>query len=210
MKHLRYSIVYKKELDTEILFLLNKLPTSLKISIEEFCKKNNYLTINELRIKRNSFLYLISNGYNLKTDIFVNNDDFENLFEYICQGSLYAHVNTIKEGYIPLGCGIRAGICGTAILENDVINGIKDISSINIRIPQKIPNASEYVFSLLQKSNFTKSILIYSAPGVGKTSILRDLVSKLSNLNNGIRFAVIDSREEIITKELLFFNIFNF
>lgn len=197
---MKYSIICKTEDDPIILYLLNKLPIKLKSEIEGLINSNHI--INEIRIKKNSFIYLISNGKNLKTDIFIDENEIENIFEYICQGSLYAHIDTLKEGYIQMGSGIRAGVCGTAILDNGQITGIKDVTSINIRIPQKINNASSYVFSLLEKTNFSESILIYSSPGVGKTSILRDLVLKLSKLDNGIRFAVIDTREEIIINHL--------
>jgi len=40
-------------------------------------------------------------------------------------------------------------------------------------------------------------VLLYSAPGVGKTTILRDLVCRLSVHKPSIRHAVIDTREEI-------------
>lgn len=201
---MKFSINTSHKADSTLSYLFDKLPIFLKNELLSYIKKSDNCVINEIRIKKNSNIYLIVNGKNTKTDIYIDSSDIENIFEFICQGSLYAHVGTIKEGYIPLGCGIRAGICGTAVLEDYQIVGIRDISSINIRIPQKIKNASSYVYSILENSDFSSSILIYSAPGVGKTSILRDLVLKLSLSRENLRFSVIDTRDEIITE-----NIFN-
>ena len=198
--YIKYSIKYKTSLDPTLAYLFESFPQYLKVKLEDFLEENPCV-INEIRIKANSYVCLIANGLNLKTDIYLRENEIKDIFESICKGSLYAHVETLKEGFVPLGCGIRAGVCGTAILENEQITGIKDITSINIRIPQIINNASTFVFSLLKKTNFSKSILIYSAPGVGKTSILRDLVQKLSACEPIVRYAVIDTRDEIIVNK---------
>ncbi len=194
---MKYSINFKCELDKTLVYLLDKLPSEMRTGLLKFCEGNLYPAINEIRIKKNSLIYLIADSKNVKTDIYVSEKEIEAIVHSLSDGSLYAHIDTIKDGYISVGNGIRAGICGTAVIDNNSITGIKDISSINIRLPQKIHNASNFVYSLLEKSAFDTSIIIFSPPGVGKTSILRDLICKLSKTN--IRFAVIDSREEIIT-----------
>lgn len=194
---MKYSINFKRELDKTLMYLLEKLPSHLRTSITEFCEESSYPVINEIRMKKNSFIYFIADSKNVKSNIFLSSEAIEEVFLTLTDGSLYAHIDTIKDGYISVGKGIRAGICGTAVLDDKAIVGVKDISSINIRLPQKIHNASNFVYSLLEKNTFDCSILIYSAPGVGKTSILRDLIAKLSQTTK--RFSVIDSREEIIT-----------
>lgn len=196
---MKISIKEKNAEDTSFLYVLDKLPMKIRAFIRNFCEGEGYSAINEIRIKKNANIYLIADGKTVKSDIYVSESDIDEIFEYLCNHSLYAYASTIKEGYIPLGSGIRAGVCGGAILENGEIIGVKEISSINIRIPQKINNAGEYVYHLLKRSNFTSSVLIYSLPGVGKTSILRDLILKLSCDASLIRFSVIDSRNEIIT-----------
>ena len=121
----------------------------------------------------------------------------EVIFLRLCQGSVYAHIETIKNGYISIGKGIRAGICGKAMVENGQFLGVNDISSISIRLPRFVNFAGEYTYKLLCESDFSKSVLIYSAPGVGKTTILRDLVYRLSKSKPFVRHAIIDSKEEI-------------
>jgi stage III sporulation protein AA len=110
---------------------------------------------------------------------------------------LYAHAETIKNGYIRCENGIRAGICGKAITEGGVIIGISEITSINIRIPHRIPMADKVILDILREDSFSVGILIYSAPGVGKTTVLRELCYSLTKEAIPLRFAVIDTREEI-------------
>lgn len=195
---MKISIKENCKEDTSFLYVIDKLPMKIRALIREYCESKRFSAINEIRIKRNTYLYLIADSVTVKTDIYINDSDIEETFEYLCNHSLYAYAGTIKEGYIPIGCGIRAGICGNAILENGEVVGVKDISSINIRIPQKITDASRYIYSLLKRTDFSHSLLIYSLPGIGKTSILRDLILKLNSDSSLIRFSVIDSRNEII------------
>ena len=190
------NIYYKEKVDEQLLFCLNKLPYYLKSKLVDFFDRYPYKTINEIRIHKNAYIMLIADSKNVKTDIYISEKDIYDTYENLCDMSLYAHIDTIKQGYISIGNGIRAGICGRACIENGEICGVSDITSINIRIPQRIINASNFLFSFLKNSNFEKSIIIYSVPGVGKTTILRDLINKLSN-HNGIRYAVIDTRCEI-------------
>lgn len=196
---MKLSIYEKSSQDTVFSFVLEKMPLKFRVLTTEFCQGQGFSDVNEIRIKRNAYLYLIADSKTVKTDIYVNECDIEEIFEYLCNHSYYACINTLRCGYVPLGNGVRAGISGNAILENGQIIGVNEISSINIRIPQKIPNAAKFIFSLLKDNSFHSSILIYSLPGVGKTSILRDLILKLNQNEPPIRFSVIDTRSEIIT-----------
>lgn len=195
---MKYNIVYKEELDKTLEFALNKLPSSLKKSIITFLEHHRFKSINEIRIHKNSSIMLIADSLNVLTDIYVTSDLIDSCIDSLCDGSVYAHFHTIKDGYISVGKGVRAGICGRAYVENGEICGVSDITSINIRIPQHIYNASTYLYNILKETGFFSSVIIYSAPGVGKTTILRDLIYKLSNTYPPIRYAIIDSRDEII------------
>lgn len=193
---MKYNICYKEKMDETLIYCLNKLPYHIKSRLLDFFNKYPYKTVNEIRLHKNSYIMLIADSKNVRTDIYLNENDINDTYELLCDMSLYAHIDTIKQGYIRVGNGIRAGICGKACLENGVICGISDISSINLRIPQHIENASKFLYNFLKESEFDKSVIIYSTPGVGKTTILRDLIHKLSK-NTNIRYAVVDTKEEI-------------
>lgn len=193
---MKCDIAYKEKKDDALIYCLNKLPFRIKSRLLDYLNMYPYKAINEIRLHKNSYVMLIADSKNIKTDIFLNESDINESYEILCDMSFYAHINTIKQGYISIGNGIRAGICGKVCIENNEICGISDILSINLRIPQHIENASKFLYNLLNQNDFKKSVIIYSSPGVGKTTILRDLVYKLSN-NTSIRYSVIDTKEEI-------------
>ncbi|MBQ8759471.1 MAG: hypothetical protein IJZ20_07240, partial [Clostridia bacterium] len=76
-----------------------------------------------------------------------------------------------------------------------------EISSINIRLARHIPGCSESLMKHIGEKGFEdgKGILIISKPGIGKTTLLRDLAVNLSSENKyGLkRVCVIDERDEI-------------
>ena len=130
---MKYNIIYKEELNKTLVFTLNKLPTSLKNEIISFLEHHRFKSINEIRIHKNSNIMLIADSKNVITDIYTTSDIVDSCIDSLCGGSVYAHFNTIKDGYISVGKGVRAGICGRAYVENGKICGVSDISSINIR-----------------------------------------------------------------------------
>lgn len=201
---MQLNISNKEKLSPALEYLMTRLPDKMRNGIFNALIEKNYV-INEIRIRRCSYISLIASSVDVKTDIYVNESEIDDLVNCLCQGSIYAHATTINQGYINVGKGIRAGISGRAICENGRLEGICDIYSINIRIPNTIKNASFYLHNLLKDNSFKCSVIIYAPPGVGKTTILRDLITKLSREKQIIRFSVIDTREELtsfITDEI--------
>lgn len=187
-----------KKMDKALLFALEKFPLNLKNDILAFLIEKKIDTVNEIRIRCGAYASLLINKTIIKTGIYIKKEQVDEIILNLCNGSVYAHIHTIKEGYISVGKGIRAGVCGKAVLKSGEIDGVYDISSINLRIPQRIHFAGDYLFNLLKDFSFSISVLLYSAPGVGKTTILRELLLKLSKFTT-VRHAIIDSREEITT-----------
>ncbi len=117
--------------------------------------------------------------------------DIENCFSLLCGNSIYAHTDELKQGFVSMKNGSRAGVCGT-LCENGFM---KDISGINIRIAKEIYGAANDII----KNYSSGGLLIAGGAGTGKTTILRDLVRQISSgcLGKLKRVCVIDSRCEI-------------
>lgn len=75
--------------------------------------------------------------------------DLEESFRTICCYSVYSHQNEIRNGYITLRGGHRAGICGTAVYTGGALSGLRDVSSINLRIARQIDGAADGLFEAL-------------------------------------------------------------
>lgn len=152
--------------------------------------------LNEIRLRAGRPASLTVDGKNMVLPAVCTAAELSQTVKRFCGGSIYAHSETLKAGYISIGNGYRVGVCGRAVLDNDKIVGISEISSVNIRIPHHIAGAGDYAERVLRRMNYLSGLLIYSRPGVGKTTMLRDLALRLSGGKTPRRVALIDSRGE--------------
>ena len=155
--------------------------------------------LHEIRLSLGQYLSVTSFGKNLRSNIRCTKEDIEHILRRLCGNSLYSHADTIREGYISYGNGIRAGVCGRAVTDGGGITAVTDITSISIRIPHRVRGAADMAFKLLSDRNFSGGMLIYSKPGVGKTTLLRELTVRLASGEIPHRVAVVDTRCEIMT-----------
>jgi len=126
--------------------------------------------------------------------------DIEDAFRIICSSSVHSHQHEIKNGYITLIGGHRAGICGTAVTQGSEITNIRDISSINLRIARQITGAADKISAVALVDGKLHGTIIFGPPGCGKTTVLRDLARQLScGTRDGRcrRVAIVDERGEI-------------
>lgn len=119
-------------------------------------------------------------------------------FRAICGYSIHTHQQELREGYVFMKGGHRAGICGTAVMERGQTAGVRDISSINIRLARQIQGVA---LPLLRGSwrPEGKGILLAGPPTSGKTTMIRDMARILSSGFQGryYKVTVIDERGEI-------------
>lgn len=115
-------------------------------------------------------------------------------FERATSASIHSFADQIRKGYVFTESGYRIGICGSIYGDRNIPDGIRDLTSASIRIPHAIPGCSDKIYPALTTPCF-QSTLILSPPGYGKTTLLRELIRKLSS--SGRRVSVADERGEI-------------
>lgn len=130
----------------------------------------------------------------------VTQSDLEQLCDTVTGYSRYAAVDTISAGYLTAPGGFRVGICGTAVIRDGQTVNLKDISSAVIRVGRERRGIAQSLLPQLWDSGHFCSTLILSPPGLGKTTLLRDLIRLLSDGSPDMpacRVSVVDERSEI-------------
>ncbi|MBQ8004579.1 MAG: Flp pilus assembly complex ATPase component TadA [Oscillospiraceae bacterium] len=120
------------------------------------------------------------------------------VLELATESSLHVARTSIAEGYVTVRGGHRIGLCGSAVQDGGKVTGIRELSSVSIRIAREVKDAAESVVDVLEENGSFHNTLIISPPGCGKTTLLRDLIRRISN--SGKRVSLVDERGEIAAK----------
>jgi stage III sporulation protein AA len=113
----------------------------------------------------------------------------------LSEHSLYAREDELSEGYFTAAGGCRVGVCGRMSLEENGRLHMTHISSLCIRAAREVIGAADGIMDVLYENGRVCSALILSPPGMGKTTMLRDVLRQLSE--RGIRTAAADERGEL-------------
>ncbi|WP_343252419.1 stage III sporulation protein AA [Ligaoa zhengdingensis] len=124
-------------------------------------------------------------------------DEIYEVFRAVCGYSVHSHQNEIVQGYISYVGGHRVGLGGSAVSADGALTGMRDISSLNIRIAKQVLGCAD---DLLFHCNYgEKGLLLAGPPGSGKTTLLRDLTRQLASGEKGPvqKVALVDERGEL-------------
>lgn len=124
----------------------------------------------------------------------VTEDDLRAVLEAATGSSLHAAAQQLRCGFVSAPGGVRVGVCGTAVPGPDGIEGVRQVSSLALRVPRAVTGCADGIWDRLNEGGFA-STLIVSPPGGGKTTLLRELIRRLSL--SGYRVAAADERGEI-------------
>jgi stage III sporulation protein AA len=153
--------------------------------------------IEEIRLRCDRQASLTTARGNFLIRSVLDRETMDRVMIAMCDGSLYAHRDTIAKGYLTLEGGIRVGIGGRASVEEKRVIGVYDVSVLNIRIPCPLREVGAPVCRLLREQREGRGVLIYSPPGEGKTTLLRSVAAQMASGDRPLRVVLVDTRGEL-------------
>lgn len=170
-------------------------------------------SLNEIRLRAEKPVIIVLNGeeyFLTKYGAFtreagiaetIGQQGLDMILNHICSYSIYAYEDEIRQGFLTVQGGHRIGVSGHAIMRTEgEIKNMKYISFLNIRISHQILGAADSVLPFLYENKKICNTLLISMPGIGKTTLLRDIVRQVSDGNDyasGMTVGVVDERSEL-------------
>lgn len=183
-------------------FVFDFLPDEIIKSINEF-KENRKEFVEEIRIRVNKRVSLKYGQENIFINYVITKEEMDNILDRIFKGSRYTYQNEIVNGFVTIDGGHRVGLTGEVIIDDGNIININNISSLNIRISRIIKDVSLFLDDYIVNDNSICNTLIVSVPGQGKTTILKDLIRRISDGKiyglRSLNVSVVDERCELAT-----------
>ena len=165
--------------------LLSVLPPSLRPEVNSLGKD----TMQELRLRWGHPPELVLAKGSVRLPLKVLQQDLQFVINAASKYSPWL-AETLSQGYLTAPGGHRIGVCGEVILKDGRMTGVRNPSSLCIRVARDFPGL------IRDQRLLSGSVLIIGKPGSGKTTFLRDLIRFRSDGGLG-SVAVVDQRGEI-------------
>lgn len=164
---------------------LNLLPVWMRQAVDKYGKDS----LQELRLRLGQVPELITTAGSIWLTQAIKREDLSFCVNAASRYSPWSS-GTAAQGYITAPGGHRLGLCGQATVSGQQMTGISNISSLCLRVARDFPGIAQ------KASGISGSILIIGPPGIGKTTLLRDLIRLRSEQGKG-SIAVVDERGEL-------------
>ena len=191
------TVIKSKNKNAEMLpdIFFRIFPPTLYSELLDICARG--IQIDEVRLRAGRRASVTSGARNIMLNCVLDRAYMDEIFEEICDSSLYAHADTINCGYVTLPSGVRVGVVGRASVVGERVIGVYDVCALCFRLPRRILRVGAPVCRLLREYAGERGVLVYSPPGQGKTTLLRGAVARLASGAEPWRVLVIDSRGEL-------------
>lgn len=152
--------------------------------------------VEELRLRAGRPMQLKATGWEYLSARPVEMAELKRFADNLMNHSVYAWEDQMLAGYLTLENGCRVGLSGRFGVRNGEICALQQLSGLNVRMARAFEGAADEILPDLSRNGRFLSTLILSAPGMGKTSLLRDLCRAISD-GLGQAVCVADERGEI-------------
>ena len=176
--------------------VLSYLPAGISDEISRILKgrRDGAGSLHEIRIRADGRSSLVFGCESVPLYYTVKREEAERIASALCDGALYAYRDSLASGYLTVKGGIRVGICGYARYEGGLLVGVSDIRSLVFRLPAEKCEIEKEMYDAFCLAR--RGMLIYSPPGIGKTTALRSLAASVGSGYNARRVCVVDERCE--------------
>ena len=125
--------------------------------------------------------------------------ELEQLLELATRASVHTALPQLRRGFLTIEGGHRIGLCGTAVMREGEMVQLRGLSSASIRIARQVKGAADGLLPRLCRGGRLTDTLILAPPGLGKTTLLRDLIRQVSDGIDcePLRVALADERGEV-------------
>lgn len=184
--------------------LISSLPQELLFRLEELRLRRGRPLV--LGIGENDYFIDVNGKPGVECDnpYLVSEEDLERALQMVSGSSFYALEEELKNGFITISGGHRVGITGRVVMERGAVKTIKHFSGMNIRVSREVLGAADELMPhIVRKETGTLyHTMIFSPPGCGKTTILRDVIRQISNGIpcvgfKGVTVGLVDERSEL-------------
>lgn len=162
--------------------LLEILPQQMRQDVDHLGRNG----MQELRLRYGAPPELVLTEESLFLDRVCQEEDIAFCIQSASRYSPWT-AETMKKGYLTAPGGHRIGLCGLSLCRGGQVTGVREITSLCIRVARDFPGIAAGVPQ-------NGSVLILGAPGCGKTTLLRDLIRQRSRQ---APVAVVDERGEL-------------
>ena len=179
--------------------VLRRLPERLFREIERTRRSSDGFddALREIRMHADRLSFLVIGARTAALPVALTEEELTGFVRSVSGGSLYAYGDCLCEGYLPLPGGSRAGIAGEFFTEGGRIAGIRRIRTVVIRPARAVPGAGALAERVFRRMGCRRGVLLFSPPGCGKTTALRDLGARLSTGSRPLRTVIVDCRGEL-------------
>lgn len=148
----------------------------------------------EIRLRAGAAPSVKRNGRETPLDLApITTSELRDTLSRAARYSVHSYSESLRNGYITIAGGHRLGICGSASLEDGQLTGIRVLSSLCLRVARQFDGLGADL--PLERQGLLQSTLLLSPPGYGKTTLLRELIRRVSD--QGITVGVADERSEL-------------
>lgn len=178
------------------------LPENLRSEIMRLCacRSGGLSALSEVRLRAGGVCSALIGGECVVLYSSLGDSEMADLVVRLTGNALYAHRDSISSGYLTLDGGIRVGLCGLAKYDGQGMVGVSEMGSLVFRFPRGECAFENELFAVWREGVGT-GMLIYSPPGVGKTTALRSLAGKIGRGNTARRVCVVDERCEFCKED---------